>query len=134
AGRDLSGFPVAPPEAAEVNVAITRVGEQNRVLRYRETIERLERDRLQRYRTVAQACLRVLEPAVRERTPHINDSEGTIDVTVFEGEQLRGSKSGRGGEHHHRPVDRTEPLGDRLDLLPRLERPLLLRAPHWVRD
>ena len=34
----------------------------------------------------------------------------------------------------HRPVDGTEPVGDRLDLLPRVERPFLLRSPQRVRN
>ena len=118
AGRDLGGFPVAPPEAAEVDVAPTRVREENRVLRRRETIERLKRDRLQRNGTGAQPRLCVLEPTVSECPPHVHDTGGAIDVAVLEREQLRGSKSGGGGEDDHRSVDGTEPLGDRLDLLP----------------
>src|SRR6266516_3094357 len=51
-------------------------------------------------------------------------------ISLLERKQLRRSKSGRGGEDDHRPVDGTEPLGDRLDLLPRLERPLLLVPPR----
>src|SRR6266699_3170410 len=58
--------------------------------------------------------------------PHVHDTGGAIEIALLERKQLRGSKPGRGGEDNHRPVDRTEPLGNRLDLLPRLERPLLL--------
>src|SRR5205823_10147291 len=51
----------------------------------------------------------------------------------FEREQLRWSKPGRGREHDHRPEERPEPLGDRPDLRPGLERPLLAAAPAGIR-
>jgi hypothetical protein len=76
----------------------------------------------------------VLEPPVRVRPTHTDDAEITVDVALLERKQLRRSEPGRGCEHDHRPVDGTEPLGGRLDLLPRFERPLLLRAAKLVRD
>src|SRR2546422_7258029 len=95
AGRDLGGFPVTPPEAAEVDVTAARVRKENRVLRRRETIERLEGDRLQWNSTGAQPRLGVLEPAVGECPPHVHDTGGAIDVASLERKQLRRSKSGR---------------------------------------
>jgi hypothetical protein len=72
-------------------------------------------------RASAQRRLRVFEPAVRARPPHIHDPESTVDVELLEREQLRRWKPGSGREHNHWPVDRAEPVGDRLDLLPRFE-------------
>ena len=63
----------------------------------------------------------------------MDDSGGTVHVALFEREQLRGSKPGRGREHDHRPEARPEPLGDRPDLRPRIERPLLPAAAARVR-
>lgn len=90
--------------------------------------------RLERNRTRTQSCLGVLEAPVRERAPHIDDAGPTIDVASLEPEELRGSKPGRRREDHHRPVHRPKLSHDGLDLLPRLEGPLLLRTPGRVRD
>jgi hypothetical protein len=76
----------------------------------------------------------VLEPAVRVRPPHVHNAESAVDVALLEREQLRRSKPGRGGEHDHRPIDGSEPLCNDVDLLPRLERALLLVPPKRVRD
>src|SRR5207247_9263046 len=69
-------------------------------------------------------CL--LHPPVRIRPSDLDDTGGTIDVALLEREQLRGSKPSRGREHDHRP-EHPEPLGDRPDLRPGIERPLLDR-------
>ena len=78
--------------------------------------------------------LGLLEAAVRERSPHIDDAEATVDVTLLEAEQLRGPEPGRSPEDDHWPIERTELGGDRFDLLPALERPLLPRPPWRVAD
>jgi hypothetical protein len=56
-----------------------------------------------------------------------------IHVAVFEREQLRRSKPGRGGEQHHRPTSAPQRCGDRPDLLPRVEWPLLPAPPTRIR-
>jgi hypothetical protein len=63
----------------------------------------------------------------------MDDTGGTIHVALFEREQLRGSKPGRGREHDHRPEHRPEPLGERPNLRPGNERPLLPAAPARIR-
>ncbi len=80
--------------------------EERAVFARRELVERLERDRLQRNRASAQPRLGLLDPSVRIRTPDMDDTGGTIDVTPFEREQLRGPEPGRGREHDHRPEER----------------------------
>jgi hypothetical protein len=104
------------------------------VVSQRQLGERLERDRLQRHRTSAQARLRLLDPSVRVRPSNLHDTGGTIDVAVLEREQLGGSKPGRGREHDHRPEHRPEVIGERPDLRPGIERPLLPAAPARIRD
>jgi len=76
----------------------------------------------------------LLEAAVRERSSHVDDAEATVDVTLLQAEQLGGSESGCCTEDDHRPIERTELRGDRFDLLPALERPLLPRTPRRVAD
>jgi hypothetical protein len=44
-----------------------------------------------------------------------------------------GRSPGRGPEHNHRPGHRVEPRGKGVDLLPRLERPLLRKTPQRLR-
>jgi hypothetical protein len=73
----------------------------------------------------------VLDPSVRIHTSDLDNAGRTVDVAVFEGEQLRWSKPGRGRDH--RPEGRPEPLGERPDLLPGLERSLLAAAPAGIR-
>jgi hypothetical protein len=98
-----------------------------------ELVERLERDRLQRNRASAHPGLGLLDPSVRVRAPDLDDAGGTIHVPAFEREQLRGPEPGRGREHDHGPEARPEPLGDRADLCPGLEWPLLPAAPRGIR-
>jgi hypothetical protein len=122
----LGGLPLAAVEVAEVEMATAGVREQQRaVVPQRELVERLERDRLQRYRASAQPGLGVLDPSVRIRASDLDDAGGAINVALLEREQLRGSKSGRGREHDHRSERRPELLGHRPDLGPGIERPLL---------
>lgn len=129
----LDGLPVTPVEIAEVEVAAACVREEQRAVFPRpKLVESLERDRLQRNRASAEPRLRVLNPSVRIRPSDLDDTGRTIDVAVFEREQLRGSKPGRGRKHDHRPEGRPEPLGDRPDLLPGLERSLLPAAPAGI--
>jgi hypothetical protein len=61
AGGDLCGSPVPAAEEAEVDPAAAPVREQDRVDRGRQSVERLNRLRLQRNRARAQPGLRVLE-------------------------------------------------------------------------
>jgi hypothetical protein len=68
----------------------------------------------------------VLHPAVRIRPPYIDHTSVAVNVASLEREQLRRAKPGRRGEDDDRPVDGAELRGDRLDLLPGLERPFLL--------
>ena len=75
----------------------------------------------------------MLDPAVRIRPSDLDDTGGTIHVALLEREQLRGSKPSSGREHDHRPERRPEPLGDRPDLCPGIERPLLPAAPTGIR-
>lgn len=56
--------------------------------------------------------------------PPFYDTRGSIDVALFEREQLRGVKRGRGREHDHRTEARPELLGERANLRPGIERPL----------
>lgn len=56
--------------------------------------------------------------------PTFYDTRGSIDVALFEREQLRGVKRGRGREHDHRTEARPELLGERANLRPGIERPL----------
>jgi hypothetical protein len=65
---------------------------------------------------------------------HIDDAAGAVDITLLERDELGRPQPGRGPEHDHRPRHRVEPRGESSDLLPRLERPLLRKAPHRVRD
>ena len=88
AGGRLGRLPVAAAEDAEVDAAAARVREQDRVLRRRKLVERLERDRLQRHGAGAQPRLGVLEPAVRVRAPHVHDAGSAVDVALLEREQL----------------------------------------------
>src|SRR5439155_10079964 len=89
--------------------------------------------RLQRNRASAQPRLGALNPSVCIRTSDLDDAGGTIHVILLEREQLRGSKPGRGRKHDHRPEGRPEPLGDRPNLRPRIERALLPAAPGGIR-
>jgi hypothetical protein len=63
----------------------------------------------------------------------MDQAGGAIYVAMLEREQLRGSESGRGREHDHRPERRPELLGDRADLRPGIERALLPAAPARIR-
>jgi len=129
---------VATAEAAEINPATAHIRKQDPVLWARQAGECLERFRLQRHGAVAEPCLRALEPAVGIRASHVDDAGPAIDVARLESEELRWPQSGRGGEDDNRPVHRTEPCGDRFNLLPRIERELLLarrgvfRMPHFA--
>src|SRR5882672_41500 len=75
AGRELGRPPVAAAEDAEVDPAAARVREEDRVYRGRQAVERLNGLRLQRHRARAQPRLGVLDPAVGERAPHVNDAK-----------------------------------------------------------
>jgi hypothetical protein len=133
-GRPLDRLPVAAVEVAEVEVSAACVRkEQRAVVSWPKLVEGLERDRLKRNSASAQPRLRVLDPSICVGPSHLHDAGGTIDVTVFEREQLGGSKPGRGREHDHRPEARSEPLGERPDLRPGIERPLLPAAPARIR-
>jgi hypothetical protein len=99
-----------------------------------EAVERFERLRLQRNRAGTQSRLRVLEPPVRVRAPHVDDPGLAVDVAPLEPEKLRGSQPCRRGKHDHRPVHPAQPRSDGLDLIPRLEWPLLPRPPRRVTD
>jgi hypothetical protein len=114
-----------PPRAFGNNSGLSPRGPQ--------LIERLKRDRLQRDGASAQSRLSLLDTSVRVGPANLDDSGGTIDVALFECEQLRGSKAGRGREHDHRPEHRPQPLGHRADLRPRTERSLLPAAPARIR-
>ena len=124
---------MAAAEVAEVEVAAGVREQQRAVFPRPQLVERLERDRLQRHRASAQPRLGLLDPSVRIRPSNLDDTGGTIDVALFEREQHRGPKPGRGREHDHRPERRPEPLGDRADLRPGIERPLLPAAPAGIR-
>jgi hypothetical protein len=76
----------------------------------------------------------VLEPAVCVGAANIDNAGSAVDVALLDPEQLGRSEPGRSREDHHRPVHRPELRGDRFDLPPRLERPLLLRPSRRVRD
>jgi hypothetical protein len=82
---------------------------------------------------VCPAASGLLHPSVRIRPSNLDDTGAAIDVALLEREQLRGSKPGRRREHDHRPEHRPEPPGDRADLRPGIERPLLPAAPPRVR-
>jgi len=87
-GGDLRGPPVAAAEGAKVDPATARVREEDRVDRGRQPVEHLNRLCLQRHRASAQPRLGVLDPAVRERTPHVDDAGLAIDVVLLGPEQL----------------------------------------------
>src|SRR3954463_15984560 len=91
----LDGLPVAAIEVAEVEVAAACVRKQQRaVVPQRQLVERLERDRLQRDSASAQPCLGLLDPSARIRPSNLHYTGTTIDIALFEREQLRGSKPG----------------------------------------
>src|SRR5204862_8087259 len=88
----LNGLPVAAVEVAEVEVAAACVRKQQRaVVPQPQLVERLDGDRLQRHRASAQPRLGLLDPSVRERASNLDDTGATIEVALFEREQLRGS-------------------------------------------
>ena len=75
----------------------------------------------------------MLDSPVRVRASDMDDAGCTVDVALFEREQLGGSKPRRGSEQNHRPMGRPELLCERPDLLPGVERPLLPAAPSGIR-
>jgi hypothetical protein len=77
--------------------------------------------------------LRVLDSPVRIGALDLDDTGSTIDVAVFEREQLGGSKPSRSGEQNHRPMGPPEVLCERPDLLPGVERALFAAAPSRIR-
>jgi hypothetical protein len=56
--------------------------------------------------------LRMSEPPVRVRAPHVNDTGGAVDVAPLEPEPLRRPQPGRRGEDDHRAVHPAESRGD----------------------
>jgi hypothetical protein len=52
----------------------------------------------------------VLDPAVRERPPHVHDAGFAVNVVLFEPGQLRRSKTGRCRENDHQPIHRAKKL------------------------
>lgn len=85
-------------------------------------------DRLQRHGPHACFRLRALDPAVPVRATDIDDACVAVDVAILECDPLPGPQPGRGSEEHERPVAGSEFGGERIELRPGLERPLL-RAP-----
>jgi hypothetical protein len=85
---DLRGPPVTAAKDAEVDPAAASVREQDWVDRGWQPVERRNCLRLQRNRACAQPGLGVLDPAVRERTAHIDDAGVAVDVVLLEPEQL----------------------------------------------
>jgi len=82
----LGRLPVVAAEAAEVDAAAARVREEDRVLGWGQTVERVERDGLQWHGTVAQPCLGVLEAAVRVRPPHVDHTGATVNIAMLKRE------------------------------------------------
>jgi hypothetical protein len=80
--------------------------------------ERVQRDRLQRHRSLARLFLRALQATLRERTADIDDARHEIDVAPFQCEPFGWAKPGRGREDHHRPVAGREIRGDRIEFGP----------------
>lgn len=74
----------------------------------------------------------MLDSPVRVRASDLDDAGCTVDVALFEREQLGGSKPRRGGEQNHRPMGGPELLCERPDLLPGVERPLLPAGPSGI--
>ena len=64
----------------------------------------------------------------------VGDASVAVDVAVLERDPFARSHPGGGGEEHHRREARLEPFGDRVDLLPGLERAFLGAPPLRVLD
>jgi hypothetical protein len=70
----LCWLPVAVAEVVQVDVAAAWGGEQELLVLTGESVERLERDRLERDRTVAGVRLGVLDPAVAVGAADVDDA------------------------------------------------------------
>jgi hypothetical protein len=100
----------------------------------RQPFECTERDCLQRNGAIACFRLRALDPAVPVRATDIDDACVAVDVAMLECDPLSGSQPSRGSEEDERPVAGSEFGGERIELRPGLERPLLRAPALWVID
>jgi hypothetical protein len=134
AGSALSGAPLERSKVMDIEVATTLAGKYQRRIVGRQPFERVERPGLKRHGAHARFGLGRFELTFRERAADEGDAFAAVDVEFLKGEPLGWAEAGCGGEDNHWPVARTKRGGDRLELVPGLERMLLFAPSRWVVD
>jgi hypothetical protein len=119
----------------DIEVAASLAGkEQRRAVAVFDPVEGVDRASLERDRSHARLCLRELQLGSGEGPAHIDDALCPVDVSFLECDPFRRAQSRRSREQDHRPVPWPDRGSERLELVPRFERMLLLAAPRRVVD